>query len=863
MQRKSIENVAFEDSRQAQSEWAFKFGDGMTKDSANMPLFVHSLFRSGSTYIFQAFRRAARDGSPIFTAYQEPIHEIAINSRDNPSALLALPGTGEGQRASRHPQMSEPYFKELYDAYPAWHDIVDEQIIYADYFGLCAIDKTMAYLQALVSASPRRPVLQDCRTALRMTPLRQHLGGVHIYLWRNPWDQWWSLKATDYFDTAHQVILNAPVVPPAITALQNFIGFERCPDSEIAKQFHYYSRRRPPSDVSYLTFFSLWSLALLEARRTADFDINIDLLSVSEEYRELKLEQLRKAGVDSIDFSDCHVPQAPYGKNDEMFFRPLEKRVSELLSSGGVSHEELSSLDQFSQQTLPSRISNKGRGLRAEEELYRLREVLRRLESRESAQSVQWKQEVARANVRELWLENEWKAAKASTDYQEAQAKVEIQRLIQTFSAREQELADQLLRGETDRERMSQAFASRESELGVLLAKKQDELQNLTATLANREREIGEQLTRKEAQLQNLTGTLVSREHEFSSLLSRKQDELQKLMGTLASREHEFSSLLARKQDELQQLMTTLAARERDLGSQLVGKQEELQRLTSTLVASEKLGAKADLKLREMQRMVTNLGAREHELGAELGRKQDELQQLTATLAAREQALGAELGKKQDELQQLAAASVARENALTTELGRIQDELTASLARGQWLENEWNAAKAKIHELNYHSHTWWLKADAAARDLQTVFASRSWRVTAPLRNAQHFVQVCWHKAESGAKNSRGAVRRIAARALQRGLNYCNAHPRLKILARKILNGFPFLDARIRALLPGADKLPHTPDLDLQVQVAHVVIQTEPQVMPAEPCSVDLVEDGITQDLRKAIHGWPLGSRVDA
>jgi hypothetical protein len=54
-------------------------------------------------------------------------------------------------------------------------------------------------------------------------------------------------------------------------------------------------------------------------------------------------------------------------------------------------------------------------------------------------------------------------------------------------------------------------------------------------------------------------------------------------------------------------------------------------------------------------------------------------------------------------------------------------------ARSQWLENEWNAAKAKIDELNHSSHHWWTVASGLDNELQRMHASRSIRVTRPLR----------------------------------------------------------------------------------------------------------------------------------
>ena len=59
--------------------------------------------------------------------------------------------------------------------------------------------------------------------------------------------------------------------------------------------------------------------------------------------------------------------------------------------------------------------------------------------------------------------------------------------------------------------------------------------------------------------------------------------------------------------------------------------------------------------------------------------------------------------------------------------------LNSERERTQWLENEWNAAKTKINELNQSSHHWWTVADDFDRKLQAMYASASWRITKPVR----------------------------------------------------------------------------------------------------------------------------------
>lgn len=63
----------------------------------------------------------------------------------------------------------------------------------------------------------------------------------------------------------------------------------------------------------------------------------------------------------------------------------------------------------------------------------------------------------------------------------------------------------------------------------------------------------------------------------------------------------------------------------------------------------------------------------------------------------------------------------------------------AKVAKVQWLENEWNAARVKIDELEHSSQNWWSVADQLNKQLQAVYASWSWRITWPLRKIAAFI----------------------------------------------------------------------------------------------------------------------------
>lgn len=349
------------------------------------PIFVHSLHRSGSTYLFHVFRRARINGEAPYTCFQEPIHEIAFSAKDNPESLNDfLLVSNDSMKMNRHPEIGCGYFKELYDIHNVWKDILESDVVYADYFGRSAIDNTATYLQALIEATSRRTVIQECRTPLRIAALKGRLGGVHIHLWRNPWDQWWSLKVTEYFATAQQMILNAVLPPEPVEFLKAHIGFIPCPESDLSAQFEFYKARRLQPEHSYLIDFMLFMLAMIEAETAADIEINIDQLSTNPLYARQTIEKLEAQGINGIDVSDCASPQAPFGDADKDFFTPLEEQVIEWLKAGGCDPDAVERVLERRWAAEPGRPKRSKYNMRLLDEIQRRGDLVLRAERQEA-----------------------------------------------------------------------------------------------------------------------------------------------------------------------------------------------------------------------------------------------------------------------------------------------------------------------------------------------------------------------------------------------------------------------------------------------------------------------------------------------
>lgn len=337
--------------------------------SDTQPIFIHSLWRAGSTYLFQVFRRA--DGR--YWAYQEPVHEAALRAKNNPKHLAIY--SPEEARALRHPPLQQGYFYELQKTHAAWHEKIKKDLIYENYFTNAKNQSLLAYYQALILAAPARPALQDCRTSARISTIKNVLGGVHIYLWRNPWDQWWSFQINDYFPAVLQVILSADSPPPVIQEIKKEIGFQSFRADQIEEEISHFIAHPLDSKKSYLVFYAIWATSLLEGLKSADIIINIDKLSNSLTYKERTKTRLAKNGINGLNITDCSIPISWYSQEDIEFFEPIEEQVHQLLISDNQSGIPVTRLLSLRKQFTPKpRLSIIG----LQESLRRARAIARR-----------------------------------------------------------------------------------------------------------------------------------------------------------------------------------------------------------------------------------------------------------------------------------------------------------------------------------------------------------------------------------------------------------------------------------------------------------------------------------------------------
>ncbi len=310
-------------------------GNASHDSAANTPVFVHSLFRAGSTWMFDRFRRA----TSRYWCYQEPYHEATIWLQSNPDDLLAF--DHRASEALRHPTLDRPYFAEVHELRDRVAHLFDKRISYDSFFDTTSCPAFDAYTHALIEFAPHRAMLQCCRSFGRVQQIRDVHGGIHIHLWRNPRDQWWSYQIGEYFDAASLAILQADALPSALQAVADRIGIR--PERRATFAEEYPRLLRFPIDASgrYQAFYALWLFSQLSNHDIVDCNISIDALSAAPQEAESGAARLCELGIEGLDLSGCAVPHATLGPKDDAFFEPIEADVLDMFRGNGYSDESL------------------------------------------------------------------------------------------------------------------------------------------------------------------------------------------------------------------------------------------------------------------------------------------------------------------------------------------------------------------------------------------------------------------------------------------------------------------------------------------------------------------------------------------
>lgn len=299
------------------------------------PIFIHSLFRSGSTWLFERFRKS----SAGYWCYQEPYHESLIALNTNPDELLLF--SESTARELRHPKMKAFYFHEFYAIKEELKGYFDKKISFDGFFDPKVCTALYPYTEAIINKAKSRPVLQCCRSFGRFSYLKTTFPGTHIMLWRDPVSQWLSYQINNYFDITSLSILNAINPPEIIRLLRSEIGLREVRCENYYDEFCILLKFPINSKQRYQVFFALWLYHMIHNFPLCDMDINVDKLTHDPDYAEYKKNELNDLDIPDVDITSCMMPVTVQGKNDEHYFTEIENLIINLFQQVGYASDTI------------------------------------------------------------------------------------------------------------------------------------------------------------------------------------------------------------------------------------------------------------------------------------------------------------------------------------------------------------------------------------------------------------------------------------------------------------------------------------------------------------------------------------------
>jgi hypothetical protein len=299
----------------------------MAKTQNSRPaVFLHSGFRTGSTWFWNCFRRAANT-----CAFYEPFHECLAELHPDTLGTTIADGT-----RLRHPTLNAPYFEEYRPLLRPSGGVAhyNAGMALRDYFGIGpnpAQHRYLAHLMQHARDSGKAPVLGFCRSLGRVPWLRQHFSAINIVTTRKPWNRWVSYRqqavrdGNPYFEVCSYVIAvvghDGPYGP--------FFADLPLPSPE-QPLYAYFETLNEEQRLRI--FLRVYVLEMMIALRHADHVVDLERMTSDADYRTETTEKLRgTTGLVDLSFSDCALPDHS-GSADPMFQACLDEARARLVN---------------------------------------------------------------------------------------------------------------------------------------------------------------------------------------------------------------------------------------------------------------------------------------------------------------------------------------------------------------------------------------------------------------------------------------------------------------------------------------------------------------------------------------------------
>ena len=300
-------------------------------------IFIHSLFRTGSTYIWNRFRQNLH-----YHCYYEPFHQALTDvTADQLETALTI-----NFKLVNHPPIERYYlyeYRNLLEADKPGIPFFKKRFSFDEYCDNSENPDLKQYIDFLLKgAGFKTPVLQFNRSALRIPWFKAHYPeSLHIYLVRNPRDQWASYEYL-YTKTKDPTFFIMDLMTASFnqghesfSVLAQYLPLIEFHSEIFHKEWLFYKVMLDLYSASerYLLFYFIWLTALIENVLHADIIINMNLLSQDLDYRERILQLIFGQRKADIDFDDCQIKVYDDHLFPEAELQAVEEHVHNLMAA--------------------------------------------------------------------------------------------------------------------------------------------------------------------------------------------------------------------------------------------------------------------------------------------------------------------------------------------------------------------------------------------------------------------------------------------------------------------------------------------------------------------------------------------------
>jgi hypothetical protein len=283
--------------------------------SACENIFIHSLFRTGSTYFWSVLRE--NEG---VACYYEPLNEQLLD--------MTEPFKDGSVEADKHNELKHNGLADHYfDEYRAAKDrlkYLKKSMVADEFCDVRSHDNMKKYIDYLASLKcDKKTAFQFNRTALRSLWFRENYpDSLNIYIYRNFRDQWESmwrqhLSGNPYFLVMNYLLLSRNQDHSLFRSLADLV---HCPDIPQCKDknqlvcfgFDYNSALKYLNFLTpeehYMIHYFLWRICYDYNIKNSDIFIDMTRLNVDENYRNISSGDIYDVSGVKIDFSGISLP---------------------------------------------------------------------------------------------------------------------------------------------------------------------------------------------------------------------------------------------------------------------------------------------------------------------------------------------------------------------------------------------------------------------------------------------------------------------------------------------------------------------------------------------------------------------------